>query len=264
MQIGRDCVARDLSGVKTAADLYPALCSITDSYYRMFLDNPVMRDIWTATQADRALQQLDAEDGAYLAGLLVGCGEARRAGNAPRRAVGLLATDDDADRRRGAPRHHARAARGEAHARAVQAPSAEGPVGAPGIRALRAGPRGCAIPCRLLPCRDEPPPRPLALRRLGRSRAGLPAAPRGRAGRRRDHRRRLYRAVGGAPSRRGRDQRRRGRGQQRRLGRLGAERRPAPHRPAPRPGLARSRSSAATRRGRCGGSPRRPRRSPSG
>ena len=69
-QIGRDCVTRDLAGVKTAKDLYPALCSITDSYYRMFADNPVMRDIWTATQADRALQQLDEEDGAYLAGLL--------------------------------------------------------------------------------------------------------------------------------------------------------------------------------------------------
>ena len=68
--IGHDCVARDLSGLKTAADLYPALCSITDSYFQMFLDNPVMRDIWTATQADRALQQLDEEDGAYLAGLL--------------------------------------------------------------------------------------------------------------------------------------------------------------------------------------------------
>jgi hypothetical protein len=36
----------------------------------MFLDEPVMRDIWQATQADRALQKLDQEDGIYLAGLL--------------------------------------------------------------------------------------------------------------------------------------------------------------------------------------------------
>jgi hypothetical protein len=36
----------------------------------MFIDEPVMRDIWQATQADRALQKLDEEDGAYLAGLL--------------------------------------------------------------------------------------------------------------------------------------------------------------------------------------------------
>lgn len=31
---------------------------------------PVMRDIWQATQADRALQKLDADDMAVLAGLL--------------------------------------------------------------------------------------------------------------------------------------------------------------------------------------------------
>ena len=31
-----------------------------------------MRDIWQATQGDRALQQLDEADGAFLAGLLLG------------------------------------------------------------------------------------------------------------------------------------------------------------------------------------------------
>src|SRR5262249_22711275 len=60
------------STVKSGKDLYPALCRITDSYYQMFLDEPVMRDIWQATQADRALQRLDEEDGAFLAGLLAG------------------------------------------------------------------------------------------------------------------------------------------------------------------------------------------------
>lgn len=68
--VGRDCVRRDLAAVKSTRDLHPALCRITDSYYRMFTDVPVMRDIWQATQADRALQKLDEEDGAYLAGLL--------------------------------------------------------------------------------------------------------------------------------------------------------------------------------------------------
>lgn len=68
--IGRACVARDLAAVGGVADVYPALCRITDSYYQMFVDEPLMRDIWTATQADRALQALDAEDGAYLSGLL--------------------------------------------------------------------------------------------------------------------------------------------------------------------------------------------------
>ena len=68
--VGRSCVARDLAAVKTTRDLHPALCRIVDSYYVMFLREPVMRDIWQATQADRALQQLDAEDTAFLAGLL--------------------------------------------------------------------------------------------------------------------------------------------------------------------------------------------------
>src|ERR1700736_2208033 len=41
--IGRDCVRRDLAAVKRARDLYPALCRIVDSYYRMFFDEPVDR-----------------------------------------------------------------------------------------------------------------------------------------------------------------------------------------------------------------------------
>jgi AcrR family transcriptional regulator len=68
--IGRDCVRRDLSTMKRAKDLHPALCRITDSYYQMLIDEPVMRDIWQATHADRALQKLDEEDGTYLSGLL--------------------------------------------------------------------------------------------------------------------------------------------------------------------------------------------------
>jgi AcrR family transcriptional regulator len=68
--VGRDCVRRDLSAVNTTEDLHPALCRIVDSYYQMFIDEPLMRDIWQATQADRALQELDAEDGAYLSSLL--------------------------------------------------------------------------------------------------------------------------------------------------------------------------------------------------
>ncbi|OMI07198.1 TetR family transcriptional regulator [Bradyrhizobium brasilense] len=68
--VGRDCVRRDLAAVTTARDLHPALCRIVDSYYEMFMREPVMRDIWQATQADRALQKLDADDMAVLSGLL--------------------------------------------------------------------------------------------------------------------------------------------------------------------------------------------------
>ena len=70
--IGRDCVQRDLSTVRSIEDLHPALCRIVDSYYRMFIDQPVMRDIWQAAQVDRTLQTLDEADGAYLSGLLAG------------------------------------------------------------------------------------------------------------------------------------------------------------------------------------------------
>jgi AcrR family transcriptional regulator len=65
--VGHDCVRRDLATMKGIADLHDTLCRITDSYYQMFLDEPLMRDIWHATQADRVLQKLYEEDSAMLA-----------------------------------------------------------------------------------------------------------------------------------------------------------------------------------------------------
>jgi AcrR family transcriptional regulator len=88
--VGRDCVRRDLAAVKTVRDLHPALCRITDSYYEMFLAEPVMRDIWQATQADRVLQKLDAEDMAFLSGLLQGALR-RIAPDAPQAALAAFA-----------------------------------------------------------------------------------------------------------------------------------------------------------------------------
>ncbi|UVE70562.1 TetR family transcriptional regulator (plasmid) [Burkholderia pyrrocinia] len=67
--IGHDCVRRDLAAMKTLDDLHGTLARITDSYYRMFVDEPLMRDIWRATQADRGLQELDRADGEFLAAL---------------------------------------------------------------------------------------------------------------------------------------------------------------------------------------------------
>jgi AcrR family transcriptional regulator len=68
---GRACVRQELAIVHKAADLRPALCRIVDGYYRMFMREPVMRDIWQATQADRTLQKLDDDDVEFLAGLLL-------------------------------------------------------------------------------------------------------------------------------------------------------------------------------------------------
>ena len=59
---GRTCVEAEFATVREAAALVPALHRIVDGYYEMFLDQPAMRDIWRATQADKALQEMDAAD----------------------------------------------------------------------------------------------------------------------------------------------------------------------------------------------------------
>ena len=69
--IGRVCVETELAQVHKPKDLHPALCRIVDGYYRMFVDEPVMRDIWNAMQVDRALQKQDEAEGEYLAGILL-------------------------------------------------------------------------------------------------------------------------------------------------------------------------------------------------
>jgi len=59
---GRACVEAELATVADAETLRQALCNIANQYYAFFRQEPVMRDIWIATQADRLLQQVDAED----------------------------------------------------------------------------------------------------------------------------------------------------------------------------------------------------------
>ncbi|WP_028746885.1 TetR/AcrR family transcriptional regulator [Rhizobium mesoamericanum] len=59
---GRACVAAEFAMVTDATTLRQALCNIADQYYDFFRQEPVMRDIWFATQADRLLQEVDAKD----------------------------------------------------------------------------------------------------------------------------------------------------------------------------------------------------------
>ena len=59
---GLACSAAELESVHSEDDLHPALARIVDGYYEMFLAEPVMRDIWWATQADKTLQDVDAAD----------------------------------------------------------------------------------------------------------------------------------------------------------------------------------------------------------
>lgn len=69
--IGRECVRSELLALRAISELQTVLGRITDSYYQFFIDEPVVLQIWRATQTDRALQKLDEEDGTFLAGLLV-------------------------------------------------------------------------------------------------------------------------------------------------------------------------------------------------
>jgi AcrR family transcriptional regulator len=71
---GRACIEAELANVRDAADLRSAFARLVDTYYAMFLAEPVMRDIWSGTQADKALRDIDLADsranGAMLAAVL--------------------------------------------------------------------------------------------------------------------------------------------------------------------------------------------------
>ncbi len=68
--LGHRCVADELDSLRAPGDLRAVLGRIAADYYDMFVDHPVMVVLWEATQADRALQRLDAADGAHLSALL--------------------------------------------------------------------------------------------------------------------------------------------------------------------------------------------------
>ena len=63
--LGRDCVTNELRGVENFADLDAALARLVDGYFDTYREFPAMCDIWYATQADKQLASLDAEDGEW-------------------------------------------------------------------------------------------------------------------------------------------------------------------------------------------------------
>jgi AcrR family transcriptional regulator len=71
---GRACIAAALADVRDRAGLRRAFGGLIDSYYGLFLAEPVMRDIWSGTQADPGLREIDLADsranGAVLAAVL--------------------------------------------------------------------------------------------------------------------------------------------------------------------------------------------------
>ncbi len=56
---GRGCIEAALADVRTADELHDAFGALIDEYYEMFLAEPVMRDIWSGTQANKALNDIE-------------------------------------------------------------------------------------------------------------------------------------------------------------------------------------------------------------
>lgn len=69
--IGRACVRKEISALTDLSNLNAVLGAVADSYFQFFTDEPAVFHIWQATQADRELQRIDQEDGAYLTGMLI-------------------------------------------------------------------------------------------------------------------------------------------------------------------------------------------------
>jgi len=67
---GRACIEKELAPVRTLDELKQAFSRLLDVYYGLFLAEPVMRDIWSGTQADKALQQIDLADSRQTGKLL--------------------------------------------------------------------------------------------------------------------------------------------------------------------------------------------------
>ena len=62
MERVRDGLRQNLEGVESTADAIARIDAIMVGYYNLFLTEPVTRDIWSGTQSDKALQELDIED----------------------------------------------------------------------------------------------------------------------------------------------------------------------------------------------------------
>lgn len=71
---GLACIEAALADVRDMAGLREAFAGLVDTYYAIFLAEPVMRDIWSGTQADKGLRDHDLAssraNGAVLAKVL--------------------------------------------------------------------------------------------------------------------------------------------------------------------------------------------------
>jgi len=68
--LGRECIEEGLADVRDLDGLRDAFGRLIDIYYGLFLAEPVMRDIWSGTQADKALRDIHLDDSRQTGRLL--------------------------------------------------------------------------------------------------------------------------------------------------------------------------------------------------
>jgi len=83
---GRDCIEAELAGVSSKAELCAAFSRLIDIYYGLFLSEPVMRDVWSGMQADKALREVELAE-SRLNGALLADAMARVRPSAARREL---------------------------------------------------------------------------------------------------------------------------------------------------------------------------------
>lgn len=69
MERVREMLRGTIEGLDDPKEALARLDLALVGYYQLFLTEPVTRDIWSATQSDKALQELDIEDSRVNAGL---------------------------------------------------------------------------------------------------------------------------------------------------------------------------------------------------
>lgn len=69
MERVREMLRRTIEGLDDPKEALTRIDLALVGYYQLFLTEPVTRDIWSATQSDKALQELDIEDSRVNAGL---------------------------------------------------------------------------------------------------------------------------------------------------------------------------------------------------
>jgi AcrR family transcriptional regulator len=58
----REGLRDGLAGITDGEEALSRIDAILEGYYATFLNEPVVRDIWSGTQSDKALQEIDIED----------------------------------------------------------------------------------------------------------------------------------------------------------------------------------------------------------